>query len=263
MSNLVTTENFEQIMRELGAMGIMATQVIRPVRAFPGSQHYHPFAQGWVTYAPWHRDKRIATVLGRLQARKLAALVASDRAWTLIHAFRHTLPLPGEVWEAGVYQGGSASLLKLLAQQAAAEPGGRATQLRLFDSFEGLPATDHPLDLHRQGDFADTSLETVRETVGPEDWIDFRKGWIPASFAGLESSRIRFAHVDVDLYQPILDCCEFIYPRLVPGGMLVFDDYGLASCPGAREAVDKFFQGRPESPFALINGQCVVVRHPH
>lgn len=144
---------------------------------------------------------------------------------------------------------------------AQAEPS-RPTQLRLFDSFAGLPHSGHQLDLHHAGDFADTGLEQVRTTVGAEDWIDFRKGWIPQTFAGLESSRIRFAHIDVDLYQAIVDSCAFIYPRLAPGGMLVFDDYGLPSCPGARAAVDEFFRDKPETPFPLINGQCLLVKHP-
>lgn len=50
--------------------------------------------------------------------------------------------------------------------------------------------------------------------------------------------------------------------KLVPGGVIVFDDYGLESCYGARVAVDAFFAGRPETPLCLPTGQAVVVRGP-
>ena len=261
MNKLVTSDTFKQILQELGELGIMTTQVTWPREPIPDADHYQPFVRGWATFAPWRTDPHIQAMHGRLAPRGKITLVDADRAWTLISAYRQTESLPGEVWETGVYQGGSATLLKLLMQESMASNGQRLIPLRLFDSFEGLPASEHSLDLHASGEFNDTALEQVMEMVGKEDWVDFRKGWIPQTFAGLEDARIRFAHVDVDLYQPILDCCEFIYPRLVPGGIMVFDDYGLASCPGARVAVDEFFRDRPESPFVLINGQCMVVRH--
>lgn len=260
MPRLVTNETVTPILRELGEMGILAVQVKRPERTVPDHAKYQPFAQGWATYAPWEGDRRIATMHQRLARHGKKPNVDGDRAWTLISAFRQTRTLPGEVWETGTYQGGSATLLKLLIEEAARETGQAPATLRLFDSFEGMPATDNALDLHRQGDFGDTGLEAVMALVGAEPWIDFRKGWIPATFAGLEGASVRMAHVDVDLYQSVLDSCEHIYPRMTPGGVMVFDDYGLASCPGARAAVDQFFRGRAEAPFTLVNGQCLVTR---
>jgi O-methyltransferase len=66
--------------------------------------------------------------------------------------------------------------------------------------------------------------------------------------------------VNVDLYRSVRDCIEFLYPRMVPGGFLVFDDYGFPSCPGARRAVDEAFAKRPEVPICLPTGQCLVVK---
>lgn len=250
-------------MRELGELGVLTVPVRWPEAACPNRELYQPFARGWATFAPWLAEPHIRAMSERIHQRGLTSLVDTDRAWTLASAFRQTEALAGEIWEAGVYQGGSATLLRMLLEDALAQPGHRPTKLRLFDSFAGLPGTNAGQDLHHGGDFADTSLERVRETVGQRPWVEFHKGWIPDTFAGLEAAEIRLAHVDVDLHQSILDCCNFIYPRLVPGAWMIFDDYGLASCPGARAAVDFFFRGRPEAPFSLINGQCVVVRHPH
>ena len=59
-----------------------------------------------------------------------------------------------------------------------------------------------------------------------------------------------------------MSTCEFVYPRLVPGGMMVFDDYGFWSCPGARMAVDQFFAEKLERPLALPTGQAIVTKLP-
>lgn len=249
-------------MHELGEMGLLTTPVRWPEAVIPDQDLYQPYVRGWATFAPWLRDSRIAAMVRRVHDRGSRTYVDGDRAWTLICAFQQTRRLTGEVWETGVYQGGSATLLKLLVEASAMQPGCQTTTMRLFDSFEGMPETTSELDQHKGGDFSDCDLRTVQETVGSEDWIDFRRGWIPDTFAGLESASIRLAHVDVDLYKSVLDCCEFIYPRLIVGGMMVFDDYGVPTCAGARAAVDSFFRSRPEAPFSLINGQCVVTRLP-
>ena len=41
-----------------------------------------------------------------------------------------------------------------------------------------------------------------------------------------------WAHIDVDIYQSVRDCISFIYPRLSPGGFMIFDDYGFPKLPG-------------------------------
>ena len=76
----------------------------------------------------------------------------------------------------------------------------------------------------------------------------------------MSDSRVAFAHVDVDVYQSVWDCCEFIYPRLTTGGVMVFDDYGFPTCPGARKAVDEFFANKPETPIILQTGQAIAIR---
>ena len=162
---------------------------------------------------------------------------------------------PGEVWELGVFQGESAAFLASLA-------GRHNRILRLFDTFEGMPETDPVLDrFHKEGDFADTSLERVRNRVEPiNPQAQFRPGLVPDTFEGLGASSISFAHVDLDIYHPIRAACEFIFPRLVVGGAMIFDDYGWASCPGARRAVDEYFERRPEAVFSLPTAQALIFK---
>ena len=192
------------------------------------------------------------------------SLVSPSRAWMLYSLARQSLSVPGNFYEAGVFRGGTALLLKKILEKKSArrEYKAEATgkQLRLFDTFGGMPETNAQKDIHRAGDFSGTSLAGVQSLVGTPDFVTYHPGIIPASFAGLESDAIAFAHIDLDIYQGILDSCQFIYPRLNPGGVIVFDDYGFMSCPGAREAVDQFFADKPEVPLVLPTGQAIVFK---
>jgi len=210
-------------------------------------EFYKPLFQPWLGYGNFSR------ILDRVSNY---SLVSSDRVWVLHSLGTQAMHLEGEFWECGVYKGGTALMLAEIVATT------KDKKLRLFDTFEGMPTTDPDLDYHLKGDFSDNSLNAVRDMIGNQGNISFHSGFMPETFSGLEGNKIAFAHVDVDIYQSVMDCCEFIYPRLSPGGILVFDDYGFPSCPGARAAVDKFFEQQREVPLVLPTGQAVVIKLP-
>ena len=43
-------------------------------------------------------------------------------------------------------------------------------------------------------------------------------------------------------------------------GIIIFDDYGFPSCPGARKAVDEYFKDKPENVIYLATGQAFVIK---
>jgi len=215
------------------------------VKDIPSRDAYKPH------YSPWLEpefQKLAATVYGN-------TCLKPDSLYTLLHHLKEALWLQGDALECGVWRGGSAKLLFDAIK-------GSGKTLHLFDSFEGMAVTNGALDEHEVGDFSDTSLDYVRKFVagGVDDGVAFHKGWIPQSFAGLDDLKFCFAHIDLDLYQSILDALEFIYPRMTPRGVIIFDDYGFASCPGARKAVDEFFADKLEAPFILTTAQAMVTK---
>ncbi len=45
---------------------------------------------------------------------------------------------------------------------------------------------------------------------------------------------------DVDIYSATRDSLEFLADLLVPGGIIIVDDYGHTTCKGSKEAGGRF-----------------------
>lgn len=213
------------------------------IKDIPDADLYRP------NYQPW-RASWFAKMYDGIKAH---TVVPPERAWTIWQMASQAASLEGDFMEAGVFQGGTAKMLRLLAEKT-------GKTLHLFDSFEGMEIADAKLDRHVSGDFSETSLEGVQSVVGTPDFVHYHKGWVPQTFKGLEDRRFCFAHIDLDLHDGVRDSLEFLYPRMPKGGVIVSDDYGFASCPGARRAVDEFFADKPEKPLALLTGQALIVK---
>jgi len=160
--------------------------------------------------------------------------------------------IPGDTAECGVL-GGSTSYLICTAL-----PGRHHF---MFDSFEGCSKpTSTDGDYWSPHDLT-CALETARQNLGEFNDISFHQGWIPERFSDVgPDRRFCFVHIDVQLYQPTRDSFEFFYPRMSLGGIIVCDDYGFTTCPGATQAVDEFLCGKPERMIRLDSGSGFLVK---
>ena len=175
--------------------------------------------------------------------------VSIERLWTIYLMAKQSMNIDGCFMECGVFRGGSAALIAKVLD-------GRKA-LHLFDTFSGMPECDANRDDHMMGDFAEVSIDAVKNVVGE---AEFHQGLIPDTFAGLEDMKIAFAHLDVDIYKSMKDCLEFVYPRMTVGGVIVLDDYGQFTCRGARDAIDEYFEDKRSVPLSLMSKQAVVFK---
>ncbi len=136
----------------------------------------------------------------------------------------------GMAAEAGVYSGYSLYTLAHVFDR----------EIHAFDSFEGLP---EPIDIDgdhvRKGGFS-MSLDMVKERLSFTDKVIYHKGFFKDILSQVDPElRFAYAFCDVDLYQSVIECFEFFYPRMNPGGILFFDDCYCDHTPGARIAIDE------------------------
>ena len=140
--------------------------------------------------------------------------------------------------------------------------GVQRKKLHLFDTFAGIPnIREQDPSGHQLGDFKDVCERNVREYLQEYPIIVFNTGSIPETFEAVKHKNFAFVHIDTVLYQTAKDCCSFFYDRMVTGGVIIFDDYGFFRYRCAeKQAVDEFFDDKPESIISLPTGQCVVIK---
>lgn len=245
----------ELLVAQLNRPGTPAPAVYPGLANVPDLKFYRASKHGDFMFSPWLGYGEFGTLLPQASA---FSAIGAERLWVLYTLAQQALHLDGDLVECGVWRGGSAILFSHLVHQAVV-PAHR--RLYLFDTFGGMPTTNPEHDnYYKGGEFADTSLEAVRDRLPHRQRVEFRKGFIPQTFEGLEDLRVAFAHVDVDIHDSVAACCAFLYPRLIPGGIMVFDDYAWSTCAGARKAVDDYFAALPVRPLVLSNGQAVVFK---
>jgi len=128
----------------------------------------------------------------------------------LTASFNRMTVVDGMVLEFGVFSGASINHLA----------GLTARTVHGFDSFEGLPEDWRP-DFQK-GSFKRDGLPEVRSNVRLHvGWFDTT---LPA-FVGKNAAAVAFLHVDCDLYSSTKTIFQWLADRIVPGTVIVFDEY--------------------------------------
>lgn len=215
----------------------------------------HAMAYPVSTYAPWQADREFQRVYRRVKGNTLVDIWRCYELWSLLGELRE---IPGAVLEVGVWRGGSGALMAArVAGQGVTDP------VFLCDTWEGVVKTG-PVDIYyHDGKHDNTSRTTVEALVrqlGLSN-VELLQGIFPDDTGAAISARtFRLVHIDVDVYQSAQDVFNWAWPRLSPGGAVVFDDYGCPATPG----VTKFAEEQRERDDRLLlhnlNGHAIVLK---
>jgi hypothetical protein len=199
-------------------------------------------------------DDELATII---RAVAPFTMTSVDKLHALITATRDVVryQIPGDVVECGVWRGGS---MHAVARTLAA-CGDLGRELYLYDTFEGMTEPteqdlrwdgahpsqwlEHSADHKRDSAiWAYASLEEVKagfaDVPYPKERLHFVKGPVEQTVPDILPEKIALLRLDTDWYNSTAHELEHMYDRLVPGGVLLLDDY--AHWQGARKAVDEW-----------------------
>jgi len=177
---------------------------------------------------------------------------------------------PVQIAECGVLAGMTThQICSILVEQR------REALVHAFDSYEGLPGRTeadvinqyHPersLRLSWIGDkwkgVLACPLETAQQNLSEFKFVRYYKGWIPERFDEVAELKFLFVHIDVDLHDPVLESLKFFWPRMLPGGVVVLDDYGFLDWPGTKLATETFCQAQGLTCLRLPTGQAILFK---
>lgn len=199
-------------------------------------------------------DRALYNIIERFYGDDMPNITV-DRRYGLRELAKLAIDIEGDFAECGSYNGVTAWLM---ADVMRASPHPK--ELHLFDSFEGLSVPGEQDGSYWQKGDLTFPLEKVKENLSAFDNVRYHPGWIPDAFPEVQDLRFAFVHIDVDLFEPTRDALRFFWDRLTIGGLIVSDDYGLISCPGATKAFDDFFANKPEPIVNLASGGAFIMK---
>ena len=173
--------------------------------------------------------------------------------------FKKVVDLPGGIVEVGVYRGASLFTWTKLLETFC--PGDRYRMVYGFDQFLGLTQyTDKDGERDAEETFS-SSVGAMRELVQIHNEDSLIPGvercrliegdvieTLPQFVKDNPGLRIALLNLDADLYAPTRAALENLYPLVLRGGIVVFDEYGLEQWPGESSAVDEYFAAIREKP---------------
>lgn len=168
--------------------------------------------------------------------------------------------LPGHIVELGVFKG--ESLLRFSQFTEIFEPYDRSFRVIGFDNFNGFEGLNEKdgeiitdMDKVVGGWSSKKNREELFELINVYDndrfipqkqKIQIVEGdilkTVPKFYNKNKNIKIRLLHLDADLYEPTLVGLKYFWDLLIPGGVLLLDEYAFDGFIGESVAVDEFFK---------------------
>lgn len=177
------------------------------------------------SYSPWLDDEDFLTTYELIKANTLVDQYRCYELWSLIKKNKN---LAGAILEVGVWKGGTGALM------AKANQLYSTGVVYLADTFSGVVKASDQDTIYKGGEHKDTSEDTVKSLlveVGVSN-VKLLTGIFPDDIKLDDSVWLKLCHIDVDTYQSAADIFEYIWPKMVKGGIVIFDDYGFWGCEG-------------------------------
>jgi predicted O-methyltransferase YrrM len=153
--------------------------------------------------------------------------------------------IAGDFVECGVFLGGAVMAMALFAKHF----GISDRKFYLYDTFAGFPEgvtevnfEGKKLEFLKHPEFLPTVQKNISMTGLEEDKFIINKGPVEETLRQTIPQSICFLRLDTDYYKSTQIELQVLYPLLVPGGVLVIDDYGYIE--GVRNATDEYFSSK-------------------
>jgi len=209
-------------------------------------------------FRPWHSPDFLRLLHSGVREN---SMLSPQKLYTLKQLLLSTLRLEGDIFEAGTCSGGSARFMLDVTISTRTEKA-----FWLLDTFTGYQKIDSARDgTHAKiADCRGKSIDEVRSLLTPSPMpVHLIPGLIPQSLSQVKADCFCFAHIDVNLHEPTRDATEFCLERMVPGGIILFDDFNWPATYGARQAIEEIAEKWNHPIISLPEStQAFLIRQP-
>jgi hypothetical protein len=190
------------------------------------------------------------------------------RIHTILWATHAAMQLDGDFVECGVGWGIMSSAVMTYTDW---DNTGR--KFYLLDTFSGvdsryvapLEIAFGALDNHEsyvQSGIYPPSADVVIENFSEWKNIEIIVGPVPETLDQIKAERIAYLHIDMNCSPPEVAAVDYLWDRLVPGALIVLDDYAFVGFRQQKLAMDALAESKGVKVFSLPTGQGLIIRPP-
>jgi O-methyltransferase len=182
------------------------------------------------------------------------------RVYVACWAAEHALRIDGDFVECGVNTG---ILTRAVIDYVGL--GERADRtLWLLDTFNGIPEQyvlpQEQALMRGMNTLYTDCLAQVEATFAPFSNVRIVPGPVPDTLPAVTSERIAWLSIDMNNAVPELAALEWFWPRLVPGAVVVLDDYGFHGHEIQKRGMDTLAARYGTSVLAMPTGQGLLFK---
>lgn len=219
----------------------------------PNFEHIHASDNliTWEKQLSFLADKTFIDAFAKHSSAAIEKGIIWRRA-VLYWAARHCSYLAGDFVECGVLHGAGAHIIIDALGFAKLDK-----QYWLYDPFDFKEG-----DAHEPIEGLDSMLyDKVKQRFSFAQNVRLVRGYIPDSFVLGCPDEIAFMHIDMNNAEAEKAALEHLWNRVVPGGIVILDDYGWVFYSKQKEAADTFFKKNDHLVLELPTGQGLVIKH--
>jgi len=174
------------------------------------------------------------------------------RMSTVLWGVRNGLRLEGDFVECACYKGTTVRVI-CDAVGFAKYPDRRYYLYDLFDHDPSLP--HHAMPEHSKQLYAQ-----VKNRFSDFDNVTVTQGKVPDVLAEVAPKKIAFMHLDLNNADAEIGALEVLFERMVPGAVLVLDDYGWLGYRAQKLAEDPWFEKYGYRVLEMPTGQGLLIK---
>lgn len=185
-------------------------------------------------------------------------------------AYKQVLDIPGAIVECGVFKGTSLTRFGLMREMLGSYSSAKIIGFDVFS--DEYPNTLYEED-KAQRDFwiktagpSSISREQLEEIFRRLNIRNFELvagdilETLPRYAAEHPELKVALLNIDIDFVEPTMCTLEYLYDRVMPGGIILLDNYGAYH--GDTKGIDNFLKGKDVEirRFSFVSRPCYIIK---
>ena len=200
--------------------------------------------------APWKKNKEFIKIFKKI---KEYTVIDVRRLYTLWYFSKQTKNINGHILDIGCLMGGAGFIIS---------SANKKGKVFLIDTFEGYIDKEK---FYSKKTFIFQNLKLINKTKNKLKLKNTKilKGIFPDNFTyKFKDYKFKLCHLDVNTFLSTKKSFYFLEKKIIKGGVIIFDDYGIYGADGIKKFIDQIYKKFSKSFFFIKNfqGQCILIK---